>query len=186
MSGPRANRAIRGELHRLVALGLLRFDQLPALAARYPVGTWDVGALIRWFTVLGAVSFGAGLLILVPRFVKLQNAIDVGLGLDDQVTVELDPFRSFNAAATSKFSVNARGTQSDEIGGGRARQLSWKGDWKASTARARARTWRSSPMRSARAALPSSRRASRAARPPRSGCASSCWQRRCDPTARRC
>jgi hypothetical protein len=67
--------------------------------------------------------------------VALQTRRDVGLALDDRVTVELDPFRSFNAAATSKFSVNARGTQHDEIGSGRARQLSWKGDWKAAAAR---------------------------------------------------
>src|SRR5689334_23002339 len=61
----------------------------------------------------------------------LQTRRDAGLGMDDRVTVELDPFRSFNADATSKFSVSARGTQHAEIGAGRAQQLIWKGDWKA-------------------------------------------------------
>lgn len=69
------------------------------------------------------------------KIVALQTRRDMGLALDDRVTVELDPFRTFNADATSKFSINARGTQFDEIGSGRARQLSWKGDWKAATAK---------------------------------------------------
>lgn len=65
----------------------------------------------------------------------LQLRRDAEPGLDDRVIVELDPYRSFNSGATSRFSVSARGTQYDEFGGGRARQLSWKGDWKAAAAR---------------------------------------------------
>lgn len=81
MSRVRENRAVQGELHRLVALELLTTEQLQTLLPRYPVTPWDVGALIRWFSVLGAVTMGAGLLILAPRVVKLQNAIDFGLGI---------------------------------------------------------------------------------------------------------
>lgn len=65
----------------------------------------------------------------------LQTRRDVGLGLDDRVTVLLDPFLSFSEESTSSFSVSARGTQHDEIGSGRARQLEWKGDWRAASAR---------------------------------------------------
>lgn len=65
----------------------------------------------------------------------LQTRRDVGLGLDDRVTVLLDPFLLFSESANSTFSVSARGTQHDEIGAGRARQLAWKGDWRAASAR---------------------------------------------------
>jgi hypothetical protein len=41
----------------------------------------------------------------------LQTRRDVGLAFDDRVTVELDPFRSFDAEATWTFSLSARGTQ---------------------------------------------------------------------------
>ena len=77
----RLNRAIRGELHRLVSLKILTFEELQKLAPRYPVTPWNLTSLVRWFTILGAVCFGAGLLILVPKVVQLQNAIDVGLVL---------------------------------------------------------------------------------------------------------
>jgi hypothetical protein len=63
----------------------------------------------------------------------LQTRRDAGLGLDDQVGVELDPFLSYREIST--YSVNAAGTQSDAIAGGRARQLAWKGDWRAATTR---------------------------------------------------
>lgn len=65
----------------------------------------------------------------------LQTRRDAGLGLDDRVTVELDPFRSFDAEATWTFSVNARGTQDAEVGNGRARQTAWRGAWSAATVR---------------------------------------------------
>lgn len=75
------HRAIRAELDQLVALKRVTPETRAQLAPRYPVAPWDVGALIRWFTLLGAVSFGAGVLILIPQVVKLQNAIDAGLAL---------------------------------------------------------------------------------------------------------
>lgn len=62
-----------------------------------------------------------------------QTRRDFSLGLDDQVTVELDPFHNFREI--SSYSVNAIGTQKDEIAGGRARNIQWKGDWKAASTR---------------------------------------------------
>ena len=61
--------------------------------------------------------------------VATQQRRDADLGLDDQVAVVLDPFLSYSDLST--YRVNAIGTQRDELGGGRARQLSWKGDWQA-------------------------------------------------------
>jgi hypothetical protein len=69
-----------------------------------------------------------------PAFIEaLQTRRDAGLGLDDQVVVELDPYH--NHRHISSYSVNATGTQSDAIAGGRARKIEWKGDWKAAAAR---------------------------------------------------
>ncbi len=63
----------------------------------------------------------------------LQTRRDGSLGFDDQVIIELDPFLTYREI--SKFSVNARGTQTDAFAGGRARQLAWKGEWKAAVSR---------------------------------------------------
>ncbi len=73
--------AIQGELTRLVAMGLLSADQMAKIEPRYPVEAWNVVSLIRWFTILGAVSLGLGVIILVPRLIDVQNAIDGGLAL---------------------------------------------------------------------------------------------------------
>jgi hypothetical protein len=63
----------------------------------------------------------------------LQTRRSAGLGFDDQVAVELDPFLSYREI--SSYSVNANGVQDDAITGGRARQLEWKGDWQAAAMR---------------------------------------------------
>jgi hypothetical protein len=65
----------------------------------------------------------------------IETVRDRGLGFDDQVFVEMDAFMDHESV--SVFSVNALGTQSDSIAGGRARRISWKGDWEAATARTR-------------------------------------------------
>lgn len=58
---------------------------------------------------------------------------DAGLGNDDKVSVELDSFHNYRTIST--YSVNAQGTQNDEISGGRARKIEWKGDWKGAAVR---------------------------------------------------
>lgn len=58
-----------------------------------------------------------------------QTRRDTGLGFDDQVAVELDTY--FNRRDISRFSVNAAGVQDDDIAGGRATKIEWKGDWSA-------------------------------------------------------
>jgi hypothetical protein len=62
-----------------------------------------------------------------------QITRDGGPGLDDRVTIELDPYH--NHRSVSRFTVTARGTQSDAIAGGRAGKLEWKGVWHAAVAR---------------------------------------------------
>lgn len=58
---------------------------------------------------------------------------DKGLGFDDQVVIEIDPFH--NHREISKFSVNALGTQSYTAAGGSASKIEWKGDWIAAAAK---------------------------------------------------
>jgi len=67
------------------------------------------------------------------RIEARQTRRDAGFGLDDQLTVELDPFH--NHREISSYSVNAIGTQDDAIAGGRARNIQWKGDWRAAVAK---------------------------------------------------
>jgi len=62
-----------------------------------------------------------------------QTQRDRSMGLDDHVTVELDPYH--NHRLISRFSVNANGTQSDSFAGGRGRKIDWKGDWQAAARR---------------------------------------------------
>jgi hypothetical protein len=63
-----------------------------------------------------------------PEEIQATRTVrDAGLGYDDSITVELDTF--FNRRDISEFSVNAAGTQTDEIAGGRSSKIEWKGDW---------------------------------------------------------
>ncbi len=70
---------IRAELALLVSQRLLTFAQFERLAERYPTGRWDVVSLVRWFTILGAVSMGAGVLLLAPKVMDWRNLLDGGL-----------------------------------------------------------------------------------------------------------
>jgi hypothetical protein len=67
------------------------------------------------------------------RIRATQLTRDGAPGLDDRVTVELDPYH--NHRSLSRFTVTARGTQSDAMAGGRARNVEWKGVWSAAVAR---------------------------------------------------
>ena len=69
-----------------------------------------------------------------PELIRtIKERRDAGLGYDDQVSVELDPF--LDRRAVSTYSVSANGIQNDAIAGGRARKIEWKGDWKAAAVR---------------------------------------------------
>lgn len=61
----RLHRAIQAELRVLVAHGLLSEADWKRVSERYPVTPWDVARLVRWFTLLGAVTAGLGFLLLV-------------------------------------------------------------------------------------------------------------------------
>ena len=63
------------------------------------------------------------------RIRAIQIARGSGPGLDDHVTIELDPHH--NHRSLSRFTVTARGTQSEVLAGGRAGQREWAGAWRA-------------------------------------------------------
>ncbi|MEQ1932667.1 MAG: carbohydrate binding family 9 domain-containing protein, partial [Fimbriimonadaceae bacterium] len=58
-------------------------------------------------------------------------ANDNGNLAEDMVDFRLDPFSTGTSAGSSIFSVNAIGTKSAILGGGRAKKTEWKGEWKA-------------------------------------------------------
>ncbi len=76
----RRNRQIIGELDRLVLAGLIGPKQAQELAARYPVTPWDVLVLVRWLTLLGAVTAGAGALVLAAEVAGGLRVAELGVG----------------------------------------------------------------------------------------------------------
>jgi hypothetical protein len=67
------------------------------------------------------------------KIMALDTRRDASLSQDDQVCVELDPFLSHREV--SSYCINARGTVSDSIAGGRAGQHAWKGTWEGNAQR---------------------------------------------------
>lgn len=67
---------------------------------------------------------------------KFQNSNSNGPNnTEDNVEVDLDPFLTHSGRDISKFSVNAIGTLSASIAGGRGSKAEWKGDWDAAVQR---------------------------------------------------
>lgn len=79
MKAEQLNRMVRAELALLVEQTLLAPDQVQRIRERYPVGRWDLVALTRWFSILGAVTMGIGLVLLARHLGKLQTLVEVGL-----------------------------------------------------------------------------------------------------------
>jgi hypothetical protein len=75
----RLNRRIAAELDELVVLQVISAAEANRIAERYPVTRWDVLVLVRWFTILGAVTVGAGLVILAKEFVNALQLGEAGL-----------------------------------------------------------------------------------------------------------
>lgn len=75
------NGPIRREIDHLVQQGILTPSQGQKLAARYPSTPWDVVSLIRWFTILGAVTAGVGVVLLARELVSAERLGELGLAL---------------------------------------------------------------------------------------------------------
>jgi len=137
---------------RARAIVAVRTTEAPLIDGRIDEAVWERAAVADQFWVSeqnrapaepteARVLFDSDTLYIsfrvfdrVPERIEgLQIRRDAGLGFDDAVTVEIDA--AGNYRDISKFSVNARGTQQDEIAGGRARRIEWKGDWQAAAVR---------------------------------------------------
>jgi hypothetical protein len=86
------NRQIRRELGRLAEQQLLTSEQRAAISERYPVTRWNVIALIRWYSILGAVSAAVGLLILARHLAAQQTLIEVALTVGTVLPLWLGAF----------------------------------------------------------------------------------------------
>ena len=75
----RSNRRIAAELDLLARQGVLAPDQVQRIAERYPTEPWDVLVLVRWFTILGAVAAGVGLVLLAKERVDALRLGELGL-----------------------------------------------------------------------------------------------------------
>jgi len=75
----RLNRQVVGELHRLEAAGVLTPREARRIGERYPTGDWDVLSLIRAFTILGAISAGAGAVVIASEHVNALRLLEGGL-----------------------------------------------------------------------------------------------------------
>lgn len=64
-----------------------------------------------------------------------ETVRDARLMNDDFVAVELDPFLTYKFDGYSIFMVNAIGTRSARLSGGRANKVEWQGDWGAAVKR---------------------------------------------------
>jgi len=69
------------------------------------------------------------------KILARETKRDSGMGDDDFVAFCIDPFHAHQFAYRSFFVVNAIGTQTSRIAGGRATKTEWKGDWIAATSR---------------------------------------------------
>ncbi len=73
------NRRIAAELDELVVHRILTPEEARGIAERYPTTPWDILVLVRWFTLLGAVTAGAGLVILAKEYVNVLRLGEIGL-----------------------------------------------------------------------------------------------------------
>jgi hypothetical protein len=73
------NRKVVAELGRLQAAGVLSACEVERIAERYPTGRWDVASLVRVFTILGAISAGAGMVVLAGEHFNTLRMAEVGL-----------------------------------------------------------------------------------------------------------
>jgi hypothetical protein len=75
------NRRVRAELDQLALQRILSPDETQQLAARYPTERWDVLVLVRWFTFLGAVAAGVGVILLAKDSDNATRLGEIGLGV---------------------------------------------------------------------------------------------------------
>lgn len=77
----RLHRGIQRELRTIADLELISEAERAQIAAAYPVTAWNLLTLVRWFTILGAVATGAGILTLLRHLGTPIRLAELGLGV---------------------------------------------------------------------------------------------------------
>jgi hypothetical protein len=75
------NRVVCGQLDLMLREGLIDGRMHTTLAARYPTARWNWTSLGRWFAVFGAVSAGAGAVLLARALGVEQAAVLVAVAM---------------------------------------------------------------------------------------------------------
>jgi hypothetical protein len=73
------NRGIAAEIDGLLQQKILNPIQAKKIAEKYPTTPWDILVLVRWFTILGGVTMGAGAVILAKEYVNALRLGEAGL-----------------------------------------------------------------------------------------------------------
>lgn len=77
----RKHARIHAELDSLARLGVLNADQVGQLKERYPTAAWDFMALIRAFSVLGALTAVAGFVVVIREHLNWWLVSELALAL---------------------------------------------------------------------------------------------------------
>jgi hypothetical protein len=77
----RLNRYVTGELRRLEAGGVLTAAEARRIGERYPTGDWNVVSLVRAFTILGALSAAAGVMVLAGEHMNALRLVEGSLAV---------------------------------------------------------------------------------------------------------
>jgi hypothetical protein len=77
----RTHTRIHGEIDDLMRLGILNENQVIQLKERYPSAAWNFMALVRAFSVLGALTAVAGIIVLVREHLNWWLLSEAGLAL---------------------------------------------------------------------------------------------------------
>jgi hypothetical protein len=75
------NRAIQSELRLLVSQKILREEQRRQISERYPEKSWNLAVLARWYSILGALTAGAGIFVFIGRNLNHFLALEILFGL---------------------------------------------------------------------------------------------------------
>lgn len=77
----RLNREVVAELRRLESASVLTPREAQRIAERYPTSAWNVLALVRAFTILGAIAAAAGGVVLAAQHLNAMRVLEASLAI---------------------------------------------------------------------------------------------------------
>ena len=73
------NNSVRSEVELLQSQDIINSDSKKKILSHYPPGKWNIIVLIRFFTLLGIISTGIGLFLIIQEFVNLYMILEIVL-----------------------------------------------------------------------------------------------------------